>query len=1830
MPFDRSIYDLEEEPKSNLVQGFDISPYDMRTPEVQLAEMNYNAVAELGINPDQEAKDYETAKKGGFPISAVRLNREVAERNANKPNFDHLMNISPGLGSFYQRPENMAVSFDDSENLSIMEKAAKKILGTFDALVKVPIRTVPVMAESVDRGVSLIGGVIEVTGKFLHETNSDFMKMSGISQLVFGSVERAGSWLKNWGKDNADGIRTDILNSPQLNLPEELRGRLIDNPQYIVDPEWLVTNIGEAANSMAGVMAAYSVGGLPAAAATGGLMEAGPAYNDMLENPDIKHENALTAAMSFGFVSGYLNKIGLGTLLQKVPTGTVLKRVAHRLATGGTEAFTEWLEEPVEAIAKGMAAGDDFPTLLSKVADSMKNIDVIPGSFVLGASGVVAKTQADYRVKAEEYEANMLDLAEKANATLLKGRSEAKLKEAIEAVGVNQDVFMSASDALYMFQNKREDMEQFIRKTGLNLDEIQEAITEGRDIAIPASSMLAFTENEFQSEIIKRTKGSPETLSMSEIQETDIESINEQVAAIEQEKEAVEAEIERISREAKNARVSDKTTQATLAIFKSMSENLVKLGTDQVDFLKRVKIVYKPIRSIQYDERELYARGRLIPTEDFEYYTVLFEDKNESTIIHEFSHVYMRELDRLRTQNLLSEEGIKTVEFIDEWLGGTSIETLSVEKDEEFAQSFEQYLKYGEAPTKSLRKPFALFKKWLTDIYKNHDFELKPEVKTFFDQMLSDDIAIEASAASNGMIAKPAEFLNTLQISQEDKLYLRELLKGAKLEASDLMKYDRDSQKKELRKEWKEQATKEIEEQKVYAAIDNIKANKLDEEIMFETYGPEIKSLLPRGLLQKDGKDPNASAFENNYEDIDDMVSALMEADPKAKVIKEREQLYEATHDSKFNADEYLSFTTQYSDYLEIIDKYVARSGDQQIKSKPAKAYAEKAQRNISSMTMKNATAYTRFLSAMKKANQQLLSSVRSKDWRKASIASEQARLNYEYARESVKLRKLSDKFNTRLKRLNKAKKPSIAPDYLDNIKVLGKRYGILPTIKLSDPDAVKPFKDLFVSDDVMGDSVEFSDWLSNQFDDRSVTDLTVHEFSELIAAVDYLEHMGRKIAKGGEYKLSYADITFNDALSEMIEPMKVLKSQKIIREDALLRKFSQMKRLYGAGNRMFSFLMRAADGFQRIKTKTAGPNERLVVEPMAVKYNEKITMSLEDQKDLKPFLDHFKERIGNIDKPKELQIGVPIPEKMAQHGRFWTFQRALLIALNMGTSHNRAAVMDGYGLTEQNMEKLLSLFDEADWDMIQNVWDIIDKKWPQLSEVYKRKNGVKPQKVAATSFVTPMGKIMRGGYFPLRFDSLLDSQTQERDELETMRNCSTAAFGPAPFSGMMKSRKATSGGKPPRLDLSVLTQHMEFANTYIAYAEIVSDIDRLIQHPDYRSEFTRVFGTEFYGMQSITGQSTPENSMRNVLKDLVGSNVTQMNALEKKLSWVRGNVTRMFLGVNPSVGLKQAFSLPGYIIDEGKETYKAGLSKVFNNPAQAYKDMMNLSPGMKERAGAFDQNMVDAILSRKTKVMKRIDTVNFGIITCVDALTVTPMWWGKYLKSMKEFDGDVSKSVAAADNSIGFSQPFNRPFDKAPIQRERGLSSLFTMFSSFTLKFGNRQWLYTQGKRNGAVSTREYVKHIALERILPPLMMNLMFSMVWGDPPDEPEEFLEIAGDIALYQVIGLPILRDVVVALASYQRAAVGKGRPKGFETPYTSVIKMVENALKNVFQLFYDSGNPKKQEKVFWSTFELISFTTGVPVSQVAKKFKKSMENIESGNGTIGDYMLIPSYK
>jgi len=261
------------------------------------------------------------------------------------------------------------------------------------------IRLTSVMPYDVIAGVS---GALDAASRGYEEAMP--FGMGGKSGGAFGSI-------RDWALENARWIEENSVQAEILQPRQAIRGKqLWGNWELLTDAEWLSGNITEAVVSMLPQvgLAVSSGGSTLSGAFLGSLQEAAPFYRELIDDgvdPDI----ANAAAQMFGLGVGVLNNIGLEAILGKESTNKAVAFLIRKIknlpkpvrvsAAAGTEATTEYLEEPLSALIEGIAKKKKPSEIAIDVAESFKKVDVIPGSLFAGGAVSVFTTSPTKRIK---------------------------------------------------------------------------------------------------------------------------------------------------------------------------------------------------------------------------------------------------------------------------------------------------------------------------------------------------------------------------------------------------------------------------------------------------------------------------------------------------------------------------------------------------------------------------------------------------------------------------------------------------------------------------------------------------------------------------------------------------------------------------------------------------------------------------------------------------------------------------------------------------------------------------------------------------------------------------------------------------------------------------------------------------------------------------------------------------------------------------------------------------------------------------------------------------------------------------------------------------------------------------------------------------------------------------------------------------------------------------------------------------------------------------------------------------------------------------------------
>ncbi len=455
-----------------------------------------------GMDPQRTAKVIDLSRKAGLPPRIVEERMDEIERR-EKLNDGLLADVAskaPKTTSFLSDPDRFAVAQTDIENLAELERLiATGPVDSFAMSGQMPVNGDNKLAkELIADPIGAIGkGLIKAPGSLAEMGLNLFSILpgaidsaaQGVEQLTglprggyFGELRDAALGASKW-------IRENYLDAEPLQISEDLRGKgAWDNPEIMLDPEWVAYVTTDILPSIGATIAAYMASGPAAAGVVGGGMEAGGLYQELLDE-GMEDWKANTASQVFGILSGALNAIGADKVLgQGVATSWAKRLVKGFFVKGAVEGATEWAEEPIQALVAGIARGDSVPTIAADIVEAtQKGFDVFLPSLITGGLAGTATERMEYqKAQFAAKEQEVLDmLTENVAQSNLAQLDPVLYQEALTVLkegGKISDIHIPAS--AIMSDNLAE-VSEILNQFGVSFEAFDLALNTGGTVAIP-------------------------------------------------------------------------------------------------------------------------------------------------------------------------------------------------------------------------------------------------------------------------------------------------------------------------------------------------------------------------------------------------------------------------------------------------------------------------------------------------------------------------------------------------------------------------------------------------------------------------------------------------------------------------------------------------------------------------------------------------------------------------------------------------------------------------------------------------------------------------------------------------------------------------------------------------------------------------------------------------------------------------------------------------------------------------------------------------------------------------------------------------------------------------------------------------------------------------------------------------------------------------------------------------------------------------------------------------------------------------------------------------
>lgn len=1164
---------------------------------------------------------------------------------------------------------------------------------------------------------------------------------------------------------------------------------------------------------------------------------------------------------------------------------------------------------------------------------------------------------------------------------------------------------------------------------------------------------------------------------------------------------------------------------------------------------------------------------------------------------------------------------------------------------EQFAYSFEVYMFEGKSPSAEMQGLFDRFSAWLKRVYRSIRDDLNAiyrrefgedlplltgEVRQVMDRMLASEEQIKRQAAINEM--KPmfqtqeqsgmddAEWAAYQQMQQEaveaavtdmNKASLRQMQWLSNARARIL----RDLQAKHAkqRKEIREEVAEEIRRQPLYRAMEYLRtgtftdadgeavkmegAHRLDMESVRQMYELEPENLRPdiaklgtggRGMMGMNGIDPDVAAELFGFSSGDELIRALIEAQPMKEAIDARTdelmlerfselstpegreaKVQESLHNearARFVAVElrFVAKATQPARVLVEAAKQAARemiAGKRIVDLRPsefiaAEARAARAAGKIGKPVNVDAVAQA----AYTRAKNEALASGAPEDVaeagavvaRDAARAAAQARLDEQRAqygadpaqalirakRAQLYQNQLAaealaarDEVEKGVRYLRQVMRDSnvkrMGADVADQIDRILERFNLRPMSakRMAERQSLVQWLESLKES---GLEPDLAPEILDEAARKPYREMTVAEFRDLVDAVKQLEYIGKNAQK---IKRAQEMAEFEEVRDEIVASVRGNFTGKETKPRTPTT--SMGKRIAKAKRFLYSHLKAAAIARIMDGGQDDGPVWNFLIRTANEAGDMETKMRAEATKRL-----------------TEILAPVFALGKMGGKGIYFDTvgmslnrEARLVIALNMGNDGNRQRLLDGEGWTLEQVQPILESLTEAEWKAVQDVWDYMESFRPLVGAKERRLYGREPKWVTPVPFTvrTADGKEVRlsGGYYPIKYDPIATERAETADEAEKarteLRGAYTAATTRRSFT---KARAAKVEDRPLLYTMTGVYSGINDVIHDLAWHEWLIQANRLMRDEKFDRAVRETYGAEF------------KSQLKGWIKDVAAGERGSEDAADMFASYIRRSVSAAGLGFNIVSAILQVTGFSQSIVRVGAKHIARGVAATTASPLQTMKFVNEKSSFMQERARTQfrELNELRNMVGDESAAQRRLRLGTYFLMMRMQRMVDVPTWVGAYEKAL-EAGKDDATAVALADQAVIDSQGGGMLKDLSKIERGGALSKLFTVFYSYMNTVYNMAAVSTMTPRSRGRLAADY----AMLFIVPVVLNYALKKALTPDVDDEEPDMEKIATDLVAEE---LAFLMGTMVGVREFQNAAnavVGKETAaRGYEGP------------------------------------------------------------------------------
>ena len=1205
----------------------------------------------------------------------------------------------------------------------------------------------------------------------------------------------------------------------------------------------------------------------------------------------------------------------------------------------------------------------------------------------------------------------------------------------------------------------------------------------------------------------------------------------------------------------------------------------------------------------------------------------LLEKADLSTFLHETGHFFMVSLFNMASQPNAPSAIADDVSTLLKWFGVKDMETwngMTLEQQrkshERFAESFEQYLLEGKAPSLELQPLFSRFRAWLINVYRsltdflrNRDTQLSDEVRAVFDRLIATEQQIQQaqairryeplfrSAEQAGMTPQQwAAYQSQGQRATDtamDQLQARSLrdmrwTTNARSRALKALQKDVAGKRKAVEAE----VRAEVEQQAIYQAMrwlrkgemttpegEEIKAEKgfrLNTDALAEMYPepmlgrPDMERL--KGMTAGNGLHPDMVAEMFGFESGDHLVRALIDAHPMASVVEgmtdqrllERfgdlvtESGIQRAADEAVHNEARARFVASELKALQAAQGQTARTaagGNVNVMVRAAKQFAENliAQRKVRELKPgQHTAAETR---AARNAERALVKG----DTQGAIVAKRDQLLNHYAARVTNDTLAEIERAVEYLKKFDKeATRKKLPPEYLDQIDKLLERVD-LRQVSNRALDKRAKLAAWIEEQKAMGVEPEIPDYLLEDAQLTSYRGMQVEAFRGLVDTVKQIEHLGRVKNKLLTAKDQREFAAIRDSIAQSILDNAGNRTADSRTPTTNLGRALGAVKQFGAAHVKAATWARILDG-----GKDGGPVWEYFIRSANEAGDTETGLVAKATADLSKIMAPLLERSKLGGKGRYFQ----------SIGRSLNRESVLAIALNVGNESNLQRLMGGEGWSPAQVKDILDTLQPEDWKAVQAIWDYFETFRPLIAEKEKRVFGREPKWIEPGSYFTETYGV-KGGYYPIKYDPAASQRAEEHADAEGAKRQLQGAYGAATTKrSFTKSRAEEVSGRPLLYTLSGVYSGVNEVIHDLSWHEWLIDVNRLLRSKQIDAAIREKYGPEVV------------RQFKAWRDDIAEGDAAPQRALDMALGRLRQSVSVAGLGFNVVSAMMQPLGLAQSIQRVGPRWVGRGLMDFIGSPLEAGREVNEKSKFMANRARTRfrELNELRNRVQGQSALKRAINENAYRLMMAFQRMVDVPTWLGAYEKAITDGQ-DEKRAVALADQTVIDSQGGGQTKDLSAIERGPQALKLFTTFYSFMNTALNLGVASKMTPRSRA----RFAADMLLLYVVPAVLGSMLKDAITpGDGGDDDEALARKLAAEQLSYLLGMVVIGREFGQVA---QTVTGAG-----SRDYTGPAGV--RAIADVYQFAKQAGQGEFDDSFRKATINLAGDLFGLPSAQI----------------------------